>query len=34
VAADGQPGSLSFATLDERLALAASREGFSVLGLD
>jgi len=34
VAADGQPASLPFVTLDERLALAASREGFPVLGLD
>jgi predicted nucleic acid-binding protein len=28
VAADGEPGALPFATVDERLALAASREGF------
>jgi predicted nucleic acid-binding protein len=34
VAADGDPGTLPFVTLDERLALAASREGFPVLGLD
>lgn len=34
VAADGDPGMLPFVTLDERLALAASREGFPVLGLD
>lgn len=32
VAADGEPGALPFVTLDERLALAASREGFRVLG--
>ena len=32
VAADGQPGTLPLVTLDERLALAASREGFRVLG--
>jgi len=34
VAADGDPGTLPFVTLDDRLALAASREGFPVLGLD
>ena len=34
VAADDQPGTLPFVTLDERLALAADREGFPVLGLD
>lgn len=33
VAADGDPGTLPFVTLDDRLALAASREGFPVLGL-
>lgn len=33
-AADGEPGTLPFVTLDERLALAASREGFPVLGAD
>jgi predicted nucleic acid-binding protein len=33
VAADGDPGTLPFVTLDERLALAASREGFPILGL-
>ncbi len=32
VAADGQPGTQPLVTLDERLALAASREGFRVLG--
>ncbi len=30
IAADGEPGALPFVTLDERLALAASREGFPV----
>jgi predicted nucleic acid-binding protein len=33
VAADGVPRSLPFVTLDARLALAASREGFPVLEL-
>jgi predicted nucleic acid-binding protein len=33
VAADGDPGTLPFVTLDDRLALAASREGFPILGL-
>ncbi len=33
VAADGDPGTLPFVTLDERLALAASREGFPIIGL-
>ena len=28
---DGRPGTLEFVTLDERLALAARREGFLVL---
>ncbi|HYB91647.1 MAG TPA: type II toxin-antitoxin system VapC family toxin [Candidatus Binataceae bacterium] len=32
VAADGDPGSLEFVTLDRRLADAASREGFPTLG--
>lgn len=32
IAADGDPGALPFVTLDERLALAASREGFPVAG--
>jgi predicted nucleic acid-binding protein len=32
IAADGEPGALPFVTLDERLALAASREGFPLLG--
>jgi hypothetical protein len=32
VACDLDPSRLSFVTLDERLALAAEREGFSVLG--
>jgi predicted nucleic acid-binding protein len=31
VAADGEPRSLTFVTLDTRLALAARREGFPVL---
>jgi predicted nucleic acid-binding protein len=31
VAAEGQPGSLEIVTLDERLALAASREGLRVV---
>lgn len=31
VAADGDPRTLPFVTLDERLALAADREGFPVL---
>lgn len=31
VAADGDPGSLAFVTLDERLADAARREGFPVV---
>jgi predicted nucleic acid-binding protein len=30
IAADGEPGAVPFVTLDERLALAASREGFPV----
>ena len=34
VAADGDPHTVPFVTLDDRLALAASREGFPVLGLD
>lgn len=34
VAADGEPGALPFVTLDERLELAASREGFPVLGAE
>lgn len=33
-ASDGSPETLPFVTLDRRLALAASREGFPVLGLD
>ena len=32
VAAEGRPASLEFVTLDERLGLAASREGFPVRG--
>lgn len=32
-ASDDHPETLPFVTLDDRLALAASREGFSVLGL-
>ena len=31
VAADGEPRSLTFVTLDARLALAAGREGFPVI---
>ena len=31
---DDHPETLPFVTLDDRLALAASREGFPVLGLD
>ncbi len=31
-AAEGRPASLSFVCLDERLALAAEREGFQVVG--
>lgn len=34
IAADSDPGALPFVTLDDRLALAASREGFPVLGPD
>ena len=33
-ASDDHPEALPFVTLDDRLALAASREGFPVLGLD
>jgi predicted nucleic acid-binding protein len=33
VAAEGDPRSLPFLTLDERLATAAEREGFPVIGL-
>ena len=33
IVADGDPGTLLFVTLDDRLALAASREGFPVFGL-
>jgi predicted nucleic acid-binding protein len=33
-ASDDYPETLPFVTLDDRLALAASREGFPVLGLD
>jgi uncharacterized protein len=32
VAADLEPSTLPFVTLDDRLAIAAEREGFSVLG--
>ena len=32
IAADGEPGALPFVTLDDRLALAASREGFPLVG--
>jgi uncharacterized protein len=34
VAAEGRPSTLEFVTLDDRLALAAQREGFVVIGLD
>ena len=34
VAAEGRPSTLEFVTLDDRLALAAQREGFIVIGLD
>ena len=34
VAAEDQPATLPFLTLDDRLALAAEREGFPVLGPD
>jgi predicted nucleic acid-binding protein len=32
VAAEGRPSTLEFITLDDRLALAAQKEGFDVLG--
>ena len=32
IAADGEPSALPFVTLDEQLAVAASREGFPVTG--
>jgi uncharacterized protein len=34
VAAEGRPATLELVTLDDRLALAAQREGFAVIGLD
>lgn len=34
VAAEGRPSTLEFVTLDDRLALAAHREGFIVVELD
>ena len=34
VAADGQPSALPFVTLDDRLAVAADREGFPVVRFD
>ena len=34
VAAEGRPSTLEFVTLDDRLALAAQREGFVVIGLE
>jgi uncharacterized protein len=34
VAAEGQPASLQIVTLDERLAAAARREGFTVQAID
>lgn len=33
-ASEDQPRTLPFVTLDERLAVAARREGFPILGLD
>jgi predicted nucleic acid-binding protein len=34
VAAEGRPSSLSLVTLDERLAEAAGKEGFAVMGME
>jgi predicted nucleic acid-binding protein len=34
VAAEGDPATLDFVTLDRRLANAAEREGFAILGPD
>ena len=34
VAAEGRPATLELVTLDDRLALAAQKEGFVVIGLD
>jgi predicted nucleic acid-binding protein len=34
VAAEGRPATLEFLTLDDRLGLAAQKEGFAVIGLD
>jgi uncharacterized protein len=34
VAADGRPATLELVTLDDRLALAAQKEGFAVIGAD
>lgn len=34
LAAEGQPASLPFVTLDDRLAIAADREGFRVIRFD
>jgi uncharacterized protein len=34
VAAEGRPSTLEFVTLDDRLALAAQKEGFVVIGPD
>ena len=34
VAAEGRPSTLEFVTLDDRLALAAQKEGFAVIGPD
>ncbi|HSH99961.1 MAG TPA: type II toxin-antitoxin system VapC family toxin [Reyranella sp.] len=34
VAAEGRPSTLEFTTLDDRLALAAQKEGFPVIGPD
>ena len=34
VAAEGQPGSLPFVTLNDRLTVAADREGFRVIRFD
>ena len=34
VAAEGQPGSLPFVSLDDRLTVAADREGFPIIRFD
>jgi uncharacterized protein len=33
-AAEGRPGTLTVVCLDERLGIAAEREGFTLIGLD